>query len=46
MGLDPMKDGQSGLPLVRMLAAKLDAIIAFHSDALGLSFQLRMPAAV
>jgi two-component sensor histidine kinase len=44
-GLDPMKDGQSGLPLVRTLAAKLDATIAFHSDALGLSFQLRMRAA-
>lgn len=44
-GLDPMKDGQSGLPLVRNLAAKLDATIAFHSDPLGLSFQLRMRAA-
>jgi two-component sensor histidine kinase len=44
-GLDPMKDGQSGLPLVRNLAAKLDATIAFHSDGLGLSFQLRMRAA-
>jgi two-component sensor histidine kinase len=44
-GLDPMNDGQSGLPLVRMLAAKLDATIAFHSDALGLSFHLRMRAA-
>ena len=43
-GVDPMKNGQLGFRLVRSLADQLGAKITFHSDDLGLCFELRMPA--
>ena len=43
-GVDPMRNGHFGFRLVRSLAEQLGATIAFHSDSLGLSFMLKMPA--
>ncbi|SRR6266566_2366160 len=45
-GVDPMKNGDFGFRLVRLLAHQLGTTIAFHSDCLGLRFVLSMPAAL
>jgi two-component sensor histidine kinase len=42
-GLDPMQSGHLGFHLMRSLADRLGAGITFHSDALGLSFELQVP---
>ena len=43
-GVDPMQSGHLGFRLVRSLADRLGATIAFHSDDLGLDFALQVPA--
>jgi two-component sensor histidine kinase len=43
-GVDPMQSGRLGFRLVRSLADRLGATIAFHSDDLGLDFALQVPA--
>jgi two-component sensor histidine kinase len=43
-GVDPMQSGYLGFRLVRSLADRLGATIAFHSDDLGLDFALQVPA--
>jgi two-component sensor histidine kinase len=44
-GVDPMKSEQLGLRVIRSLADQLGAVLAFHSNSLGLSVTLRLPAA-
>lgn len=41
-GVDPMRNGHLGFRLVRSLADQLGAAIAFHSDGLGLCFEMHM----
>lgn len=43
-GVDPTKSGHLGFRLVRSLADQLGATIAFHSDDLGLYFELQLPS--
>ncbi len=43
-GFDPMKNGDLGFQLIRALADQLGAAITHHSDSLGLSIALQMPA--